>query len=81
MGRLMGAVLTVACLVSVAAYAQDLPFYLKDRGPGIPTSMFGTYIEKGQIILYPFFEYYYDNNYEYKPSELVYGLDQDFFGH
>jgi hypothetical protein len=73
--------LAVACLVSVAAFAEDLPFYLKDRGPGIPTSMFGTYVEKGQLILYPFYEYYYDNNYEYKPSELGYGLDQDFFGH
>jgi hypothetical protein len=80
-GRLAAAILTAACLASVAAYAADLPFYLKDRGPGIPTSMFGTYIEKGQFILYPFYEYYYDNNYEYKPSELGFGLDQDFRGH
>ncbi|MGE5860715.1 MAG: hypothetical protein ACM34J_09190, partial [Ignavibacteria bacterium] len=43
------------------SYAQELPEYLKDRGPGIPTSMFGTYIKKGELLLYPFFEYYYDN--------------------
>jgi hypothetical protein len=79
-GRLAGAVLTAACLVTIAAYAEDLPFYLKDRGPGIPTSMFGTYVEKGQVILYPFYEYYYDNNFEYKPSELGFGLNQDFRG-
>jgi hypothetical protein len=79
-GRLAGAILTAVCLVSIAAYAEDLPFYLKDRGPGIPTSMFGTYVENGQVILYPFYEYYYDNNFEYKPSELGFGLDQDFRG-
>lgn len=62
------------------SYAQELPEYLKDRGPGIPTSMFGTYIKKGELLLYPFFEYYYDNDIEYKPEELGYGLDQDFRG-
>ena len=52
----------------------------RDRGPGIPVSMFGTYIEPGEIILYPFFEYYYDNDAEYSPQELGYGLDRDFRG-
>ena len=59
---------------------QDLPTYLRDRGSGLPTSMFGTYIRRGQLLLYPFFEYYLDNNLEYKPAELGYGLDQDFRG-
>jgi hypothetical protein len=52
----------------------------RDRGPGLPTSMFGTYIQRGELLVYPFFEYYYDNNAEYSPSELGFGLDQDFRG-
>jgi hypothetical protein len=42
--------------------------------------MFGTYVSEGELLLYPFFEYYLDNNIEYKPEEFGYGLDQDFRG-
>lgn len=77
---LAGTVLLGVFLAPSAASGQGLPFYLKDRGPGIPTSMFGTYVQKGEVILYPFYEYYYDNNLEYKPDELGFGLDQDFRG-
>lgn len=63
-----------------AAISQEKPFYLKDRGPGIPTSMFGTYIQKGEWIFYPFFEYYLDNNLEYSPNEFGFSLDQDYRG-
>lgn len=59
---------------------EDLPYFLKDRGTGIQTSMFGTYIKKGEYMVYPFYEYYYDQDLEYKPAELGYGLDQDFGG-
>jgi len=64
------------------AHAQEesLPAYLRDRGSGIPTSQFGTYVRKGELLVYPFFEYYRDNNAEYKPAELGFGLDQDFEG-
>jgi hypothetical protein len=41
-----------------------------DRGPGVATSMFGTYVRGGELLVYPFFEYYRDDNFEYKPSEL-----------
>lgn len=74
-------------LAAVAAFAgtavaqqSDLPSYLRDRGPGQPTSMFGTFIRGGELMLYPFFEYYHDHDTEYKPAELGYGLDQDFRG-
>jgi len=68
--------------VPSAAHAQesDLPPYLRDRGTGLPTSQFGTYIRKGELLVYPFFEYYRDNDAEYKPSELGYHVDQDFRG-
>lgn len=65
---------------AVEAQEGDLPIYLRDRGTGLPTSMFGTYIRKGELLVYPFFEYYHDNDLEYKPAELGYGLDQDFRG-
>jgi hypothetical protein len=52
----------------------------RDRGPGLPTSMFGTYIQRGELLVYPFFEYYHDNNAEYSPNELGFGLDRDFRG-
>lgn len=52
----------------------------RDRGPGQPTSMFGTYIQKGELLVYPFFESYVDRNFEYKPAELGYGVEQDFRG-
>lgn len=44
--------------------------WLRDRGEGLPTSMFGTYVRKGELLIYPFFEYYRDRNFEYAPSEL-----------
>jgi hypothetical protein len=47
-----------------------LPTYLKDRGTGVATSMFGTYIRKGEFIIYPFFEYYSDDDLEYNPDEF-----------
>lgn len=42
--------------------------------------MFGTYIRKNDLIVYPYWEYYVDNNREYKPQELGFGVDQDFRG-
>lgn len=65
------------------AAAQDgdtLPSWLRDRGTGIPTSMFGTYVRPGELLLYPFFEYYRDHNAEYSPDDFGFGLDQDFRG-
>lgn len=59
---------------------NGLPLYLKDRGPGVPVSMFGTYIREGELLVYPFVELYLDNNAEYKPSELGYQLERDFRG-
>lgn len=60
------------------AAGQTGPDRLRDRGPGIPVSMFGTYIEPGQVLFYPFFEMVIDRNAEYSPQELGFGLDRDF---
>ena len=66
--------------VPSAAEADDLPYYLMDRGKGLPTSLFGTYIEKGQFLVYPFYEYTYNSGEEYKPDEFGYAGGQDYSG-
>jgi hypothetical protein len=58
----------------------DLPVYLNDRGTGQPTSMFGTYINKKEFIIYPFYEYYHDSDAEYAPNELGGVSDTDYRG-
>jgi hypothetical protein len=64
------------------AGAQDaaLPSYLRDRGTGIPASVFGTYLEPHQLLIYPFFAYSKDDNREYQPAKLGFGLNADFQG-
>jgi len=59
---------------------QDASDHLRDRGPGIPVSMFGTYVEKGEFLFYPYFEYYQDGDAEYSPDEFGFDLNQDFRG-
>jgi hypothetical protein len=60
--------------------AQDEPSYLRDRGTGVRTSLLGSYVRQGELLVYPFFEYYRDGNLEYKPSELGYGSRLDYRG-
>lgn len=69
-----------AVLWTEGSAQEALPHYLRDRGTGIPSSMFGTYIRKGELRVYPFYEYYRDNDIEYKPAELGHGLERDFRG-
>jgi hypothetical protein len=68
----------VAVLSQVQAAAAQTVDRQRDRGAGIPLSMFGTYILPREFIVYPFFEYYRDKNSEYSPDELGYGLVEDF---
>lgn len=65
-----------------AATAQEhpLPKYLRDRGAGVAASLFGTYIGREQLLVYPFFAYSLDHNREYQPAKLGYGLMEDFRG-
>ncbi len=64
----------------VLAQEPDLPRHLRDRGTGISTSLFGTYVARGQLLIYPYYAYSRDNNREYQPRKLGYGLNQDFNG-
>lgn len=79
------------CAVLLAAGADlcraqgGLPPYLADRGEGIPTSLFGTYIRDKEWIIYPFYEYTRTSKFEYSPNEVgvpstTPGADKEFFG-
>lgn len=74
---------TLTLATGAIAQQDTLPARLQDRGTGIATSMFGMYVRSGELLIYPFFEYYRDHNMEYKPAELGYtgpGFNQDFRG-
>ncbi len=78
----------VALAVASSAAAQSPtspptppdPPYRADRGPGVATSMFGTYVRGGELLVYPFVEHYRDRNFEYKPSEFGFVGDVDHRG-
>ena len=59
---------------------QNLPVYLRDRGTGIPMSMFGTYVRKGELLVYPFYEYVKDDNLEYEPADFGFPSKREFRG-
>jgi len=86
MAKMASFSLVVLCLLwtffpqSVRANGEDPPAYLHDRGTGLPTSMFGTYIRGGELLVFPFLEYSLDHNQEYQPSKLGFGLERDFLG-
>jgi len=84
-GLLVAVALLLAAAVPVSAAAPGddaapLPDWLSDRGTGLQTSLFGTYIRKGELLVYPFYEYETNNAEEYHPSELGYAGDEDFLG-
>ena len=65
---------------AAAPVDPDLPVYLRDRGNGVALSMFGSYAARGELIVYPYWEYYLDNNLEYNPQELGFAGEEDFRG-
>jgi hypothetical protein len=83
MNKLVATLAVASLLLPGAARGQSqvADYRSRDRGGnGIPTSMFGTFLEPGELIVYPFFEYYWDNTAEYQPSELGYVGEEDYFG-
>ena len=63
-----------------SAAQEELPDYLRDRGEGVATSMFGTYITKGELLIYPFYEYVRDRDIEYEPFEFGFGDPTEYRG-
>lgn len=72
--------LAVALAVGVGGGVPASAQVVSDRGEGIPTSLFGTYVEAGELLVYPFYEYTTTGAYEYKPNELGYSGSADFLG-
>jgi len=72
--------LLVGAPFCLAANLSGLPAYLSDRGDGIPTSLFGTYIREKEFLFYPFYEYTRTNKFEYSPSEVGYPGEEEYFG-
>lgn len=64
----------------VGAQHHVLPKYLADRGAGVPASMFGTYVSRGELLLFPFFSHTSDHNREYEPAKLGTGPAGAFLG-
>ena len=85
-GSMCLAMLLLAIATSRTAGAQDatsMPVQIdrsRDRGEGLPTSMFGTFIRRGELLVYPFFEHYRDRNFEYTPAELGAVGEEDYRG-
>jgi len=73
-------IMTAMMLQPIRSFSQEVPAYLRDRGTGIPTSQFGTYVRKGELLIYPFYEYYYDKDFEYEPFEFGFSSKQEFRG-
>jgi hypothetical protein len=57
-----------------------LPPYLADRGRGMAVSLFGTYVRKGEWLVYAFHEYTKTSSFEYTPEELGFPGNEDRFG-
>lgn len=52
-----------------------------DAGAGIRTSMIETYVEPHQLLIYPFYAYTWDHNFEYQPSMFGGSSIEDFRAH
>ena len=61
-------------------FESSLPDYLYDRGTGVTTSLFGTYVRKGELLFYPFYEYEREEDFEYNPADFGINNDVDFVG-
>jgi hypothetical protein len=71
-------VLVVSWPAPLGAQADPAAANLRDRGSGVPASLFGMYLRPGELVIYPFFEYTRDDNREYKPSDFGLSSDADF---
>ena len=61
-------------------FESNLPYFLYDRGTGVTTSLFGAYVRKGELLLYPFYEYEREEHFDYNPADFGINNDADFVG-
>jgi hypothetical protein len=74
------AALALAGASPAAGAADPEAAYLQDRGTGVYTSQFGTYVREGELLVYPFYEYVVNKEDEYHGSELGYSGETDYLG-
>ena len=67
-----------AYLAAAEPNDEPTPGFLRDRGSGVQTSLFGTYVREGELLIYPFYEYETNDAEEYHPSELGFGAIKGF---
>src|SRR5258708_33885076 len=77
---LLAVILTTTPEPSRGSEPTGLPSYLYDRGDGIPTSIIGRYVREKELLVYTFYEYTREKNFEYQPSALGSTGDNNFFG-
>ena len=67
--------------ISSTLFAQQQePPHLRDRGPGVRTSEFQTYVGRHQLLLLTSAAYTKDHNLEYNPLDWGYGTQTDLRG-
>jgi len=71
--------LAVGISATLSAQVQDPP-NLRDRGPGVRTSEFQTYIARHQLLLLTSVAHTRDHNLEYNPLDWGYGTQVDLRG-
>lgn len=74
------AMVSLAVASPGASAQEELPYFLADRGTGVRTSLFGTYVQKGELLVYPFYEYARASKAEYHGSELGFSGEVDYLG-
>lgn len=73
--------LLLLTMIPTGTFAQErTQEFLRDRGTGVPTSLFGTYVKKGELLIYPFYEYAKASRDEYHGSELGFFGEIDYLG-
>jgi hypothetical protein len=74
-------ILAISLSATPVLAQEPLPDFLADRGEGVTTSLFGTYVRGGELLVYPFYEYEKNTGDEYHGSELGFGVDgTDYLG-
>ena len=67
-------------LLPFGVFAQEPAPFLADRGAGVPSSIFNTYVRKGELVVFPFYEYVRNGHEEYHGSELGFLGEIDYLG-
>ena len=74
------AVVLAITMTTVAQQQDSVPPHLRDRGRGVRSSEFQTFIQRHQLLLLPSSAHIRDHNLEYNPLDWGYGNQTDLRG-